>query len=243
MCFWAGQWLVCNYLTGRDSVLGLPRRNYLFPFDCLNRFRFSGLFLILVTYDPVQFEKAGTDSEDFSFVVSFLAILMVRVPGEQQSTSKVQKPNFLREFTEGLRFYAQNHLMLTIFISALIVTLGTGAMNALDVFFVTQNLHVPANLYGTLGMAFGIGSISGAVLGGMFTKRIGVARTFWLGLMVSGLFVTFFVSHKRMWVRVLGQGAKSRIEVAGTTNKNPVGLQKERHHLMSTLQNEFDAKG
>jgi cytochrome c biogenesis protein len=67
----------------------------------------------------------------------------------------------------------------------------------------------------------------------------------WAGcfLMVSGLFVSFFLSHKRMWVRVLKQGGKTRIEIAGTTNKNPVGLEKELHQLMTNLQNEFGAKG
>ena len=66
----------------------------------------------------------------------------------------------------------------------------------------------------------------------------------WAGcfLMVSGLFVTFFMSHKRMWVRVLDKGAKAKIEVAGTTNKNPVGLQKELLDLMTNLQNEFGKK-
>ena len=66
----------------------------------------------------------------------------------------------------------------------------------------------------------------------------------WVGcfLMVSGLFVTFFMSHKRMWVRVLTRGTKTRIEVAGTTNKNPVGLQSERHKLISSLKNEFGKK-
>lgn len=67
----------------------------------------------------------------------------------------------------------------------------------------------------------------------------------WVGcfLMVSGLFMTFFMSHKRMWVRVLDQGEKVKIEVAGTTNKNPVGLQKERLHLIKNLQKEFHEKG
>lgn len=67
----------------------------------------------------------------------------------------------------------------------------------------------------------------------------------WAGcfLMVSGLFMTFFMSHKRMWVRILEQGEKVKIEVAGTTNKNPVGLQKERLHLILNLQKEFHKKG
>ena len=46
-----------------------------------------------------------------------------------------------------------------------------------------------------------------------------------------------------MWVRVLKQGATARIEVAGTTNKNPVGLQNELYHLTLSLKNEFAKKG
>jgi len=44
-------------------------------------------------------------------------------------------------------------------------------------------------------------------------------------------------------VRILDQGARAKIEVAGTTNKNPVGLQKELRHLMINLQTEFHKKG
>ncbi|MCG6881645.1 MAG: cytochrome c biogenesis protein ResB [Deltaproteobacteria bacterium] len=67
----------------------------------------------------------------------------------------------------------------------------------------------------------------------------------WAGcfLMVTGLFVTFFLSHKRLWVHVVSEGADARIQVAGTTNKNPVGLETERRSLIQKLKNEFDIKG
>ncbi len=67
----------------------------------------------------------------------------------------------------------------------------------------------------------------------------------WAGcfLMILGLFMSFFLSHKRIWVRVLAQGETARIEVAGTTNKNPVGLQNELYHLTLNLKNEFAKKG
>jgi len=67
----------------------------------------------------------------------------------------------------------------------------------------------------------------------------------WAGcfLMVAGLFVSFFLSHKRMWVRVLKKSGKPIIEIAGTTNKNPVGLEKELQQLMMNLQKEFGEKG
>ncbi len=67
----------------------------------------------------------------------------------------------------------------------------------------------------------------------------------WAGcfLMISGLFVTFFMSHQRLWVRLVSKDKWTSIEVAGTTNKNPVGLEKERHLLLQQLQKEFDLKG
>ncbi len=66
----------------------------------------------------------------------------------------------------------------------------------------------------------------------------------WIGcfLMVSGLFVTFFLSHRRIWVRVISKGATSKIQVAGTSNKNPVGLQHERLQLIQKLQKEFNTR-
>ena len=60
----------------------------------------------------------------------------------------------------------------------------------------------------------------------------------WVGcfLMVAGLFFTFFTSHRRIWVRVLGAGSGVRIDVAGTANKNPVGLERELEHLVKDIR-------
>jgi cytochrome c biogenesis protein len=60
----------------------------------------------------------------------------------------------------------------------------------------------------------------------------------WIGcfMMIAGLFFTFFTSHRRIWVRVLGTGTGAKIEVAGTANKNPVGLDREIEHLMKDMR-------
>jgi cytochrome c biogenesis protein len=60
----------------------------------------------------------------------------------------------------------------------------------------------------------------------------------WLGCfcMVAGLFFTFFTSHRRIWVRVLGTGTGSRIDVAGMANKNPVGLERDLEHLVQGIR-------
>jgi len=49
---------------------------------------------------------------------------------------------------------------------------------------------------------------------------------------ILGLFITFFSSHKRLWVRVDDQEGKARISVGATSNKDPVGLKREIEYLL-----------
>jgi len=124
-----------------------------------------------------------------SFVVSFLSILAVRVPPRVEPEASKPKTTFFQELREGLSFFGKNHTLVTILIATSIVTFGVGALNALDVYFVTQNLHTSATLYGIIGMVFGLGSILGAILSTIFMKQVGVVRTFCLGLLVSGVLI------------------------------------------------------
>ena len=59
----------------------------------------------------------------------------------------------------------------------------------------------------------------------------------WIGsfLMIGGFFVTFFMSHRRIWVRVSNAKRGSTISIAGTSNKDPVGLERELAHLSTNL--------
>ena len=59
----------------------------------------------------------------------------------------------------------------------------------------------------------------------------------WIGcfLMIGGFFVTFFMSHRRIWIRVSSAKRGSTISIAGTSNKDPVGLQRELAHLAVKL--------
>jgi len=49
---------------------------------------------------------------------------------------------------------------------------------------------------------------------------------------ILGLFITFFSSHKRLWVRVDDQEGKTRISVGARSNKDPVGLKREIEYLL-----------
>jgi MFS family permease len=122
-----------------------------------------------------------------SFVASFGAILAIQPPRAARSVQPGQQGSFFREFAEGIRFFAGNRVLVTILITIMIVMLGGGAVNALGVFFVTENLHTSANFFGLLDAASGIGIITGAILASTFAQRLGVTRTFWFCTVSAGI--------------------------------------------------------
>jgi MFS family permease len=122
-----------------------------------------------------------------SFFASFLAISSIHVSREATHPAAHARSGLLREYGAGLRFFFTNRILVTILIALVITGLGGGALNALDVFFFTRNLHAPAQLYGFAGMAFAAGALIGAVLGGLFARRIGLTRLVWLSLLSLGL--------------------------------------------------------
>ncbi len=118
-----------------------------------------------------------------------------RAPAAEQTGETVlqevrgQAAGFRAELTAGLRFFAGNRFLVALLAVAVICQCGTGALNALDIFFVTDNLHAAPRLYGYLGTALAIGSLAGALLSGAAVRRFTARTTVWLGLMVGGLLV------------------------------------------------------
>jgi cytochrome c biogenesis protein len=52
---------------------------------------------------------------------------------------------------------------------------------------------------------------------------------------IIGLCITFFTSHRRLRVRVDEKEGRSRIAIAATSNKDPVGLERETKNLLRQL--------
>jgi MFS family permease len=131
--------------------------------------------------------------DSLSFVVSFLAIGAIRASHTgSMEDGQIHYPNFHHEFIEGLQFYASNRVLMTILVTGIVVLLGAGAFNALNIFFVTQNLHAPASIYGVLGSAAGLGAIGGAVVATAFVQRLGVVRVFCGSVLAVGVVVLLF---------------------------------------------------
>jgi predicted MFS family arabinose efflux permease len=130
-----------------------------------------------------------------SYLVSYVAIASVDVrpaPTADRDRPAAQRPGVVKDFTEGLRFFGGNRFLVALLLLAVIGQFGMGALNTLNVFFATRNLHASAQLYGYLGMAMGIGGILGALASGRVVQWIGARRTTWIGLLVSGALLVLY---------------------------------------------------
>lgn len=122
-----------------------------------------------------------------SFAISFLMILALRPPQSTVSLQEGQKPNFLREYGEGLAFLVKNKVLVVVMVGAFLAVVPEGALNALGVFFYQKNLQAPMELYGLVSSSAGIGGIAGALLATLFAQRLGVRRVFSGALLLIGV--------------------------------------------------------
>ncbi|MFC5911360.1 MFS transporter [Streptacidiphilus monticola] len=123
-----------------------------------------------------------------SYLCSWVAIRGIPIP-EEPAVAPSERPSLRREFAAGLRFFVGSRFLVVLLCVAVIAQCGTGAVNALNVFFVTGNLHTRASLFGFMSTAFGVGAVAGALLAGRVVRLLGARRTTWLALAVTGLLV------------------------------------------------------
>ena len=133
-----------------------------------------------------------------SFAISILTILCVHPPElatpplvspateAVETCGPVLRHYFIREFGDGVRFFAGHRVLRTIVITMFLVLFSGGISESLNYFFVTQNLHAGPALYGVLSSATGIGLLCGAALASWGVQRIGFMSAFWLGVLLVG---------------------------------------------------------
>lgn len=124
-----------------------------------------------------------------SYVVSYLAIRSVRFPASDATrtgVSTAERTPWHTQFVDGVKMFAGNRFLIALLAVMVISSLGTGALTALMVFFVTDNLHVSAGLLGILWMAYGAGAVSGSLVSGRLTKLLHARNVTWLGLLLGG---------------------------------------------------------
>ncbi|MGP3636559.1 MFS transporter [Streptomyces sp. 24-1644] len=136
-----------------------------------------------------------------SYAVSYIAIRSIGVrpptagtaaPGATGKSASRQRPSVRREFADGLRFFARSRFLVALLLLAVIGQFGIGALSTLNVFFTTDNLNASAHLYGYIGMAMGVGGITGALCGGRVVQWLGARRSTWISLLVSGVLLVAY---------------------------------------------------
>jgi MFS family permease len=126
-----------------------------------------------------------------SYVVSFVAIRSVQVPETAADVAdapaaSTAKRDFWADFREGMHFLIHSK-MLSILIIGVISQVAVGALNTLDVFFVTRNLHVSVKYFGLLSTGMGFGLIFGSLVASKVVARLGGVTTLWVTIIGAGL--------------------------------------------------------
>jgi MFS family permease len=141
-----------------------------------------------------------------SYVVSWVAIRSIRPPaaaaaaeaaadetaraaGPAEQVAGAAVRGLRAELADGLRFFARSRFLVALVVVVMIAALGTGALNTLNVFFVTRNLHAAPRLYGFISTAFGIGAIAGSLLAVPAVRLAGARRLTCLGLLAGGALI------------------------------------------------------
>ena len=123
-----------------------------------------------------------------SFALSFVLVRSLHTAPREASAERPAS-TFAADFREGISFFFHNKVLMALLGSVCIYTLGVGALNVLDVFFVIDNLHSAASWLGTLGAAFAVGTLLGALLAGALSRKLNDTRMYWLCLVATGVVI------------------------------------------------------
>lgn len=131
-----------------------------------------------------------------SFLLSYAVIVVIPAPESARRRALDGEGHMIAELIDGLRILRGNATLMALLVVGVLISLGLAAVETLSIFFVRQNLHASAALFGLFAGAQGAGAILGAVLGGTLGARLGVRRLLWQAAVLLG--VLFIVLSRQV---------------------------------------------
>jgi len=115
-----------------------------------------------------------------SYLVSAFCLARLRAPqaalrpyaSKQDEKGESGIGGVLRELFAGLKFVVVTRIVLMVTLMALIAMLGAGALSALNIVFVSKNLHMATAFYGVVTAVSGLGGLLGIILAGILSRWI-----------------------------------------------------------------------
>jgi MFS family permease len=142
-----------------------------------------------------------------SFVISWLAVRAVRVPARVAEPKPAPRPAGTRtgtDFWAGLRLVGGQPVLRALLVAQVVGVLGAGAVGALDVYFLAQNLQAdPRTWFGVLGAVLAAGAFTGGLLGGRLADRFGAARVYAVAMLVNGCLLLGYSRMTAVWPALL----------------------------------------
>lgn len=135
-----------------------------------------------------------------SFVIAALCIQSVRASKEALhpyafATTRSETQGLAaigRELLDGFRFILTTRVLLMVVIMALIAMFGSGALNALDIIFVSHRLHLSTAYYGPFAAIGGIGALIGAIVAGLLSKKVKPQQMLTVSVLLCGIGLVFY---------------------------------------------------
>lgn len=129
-----------------------------------------------------------------SYAISALCFSLIRTP-EPMPAERIANPDqpqsalvkVKNDIVDGLRFLLRHKLLRIMLVFGILANVSGGIAYAVLVLFVTRELGLNAVQFGIVMSAAGPGAIIGALISVRLVKRLGVAPTMLVGIIMSSL--------------------------------------------------------
>jgi MFS family permease len=183
------------FVPARSAVMKtILKENELLPANILMQTTFTVTLVIGPALAGVLIGKFGTtpafafDALTFfissALVATMIIARFVRANGHVSSRSA-----FWAEFTEGLDFVRASRMITAMLLVLTVVSMATGAINALFVPFLMNVLHVGATELGLGDSAQGLGMIAGGMLTAAVAARLRANQILGGSLLLAGILI------------------------------------------------------